>query len=1012
MSQRSERLGERLRDIGADLNRVEDFYHVPVLAVLLAFMLWNRVQNWERFTAGGQVLFNGNDAWYHLRQVSYTVRNWPFTMPFDPWTGFPVGHTSGQFGTLYDQLVATAALVIGLGSPSDHTVALTLLFAPAVLGALTALPVYIIGKRLGGRPGGLFAVFVLALTPGAFLRRSLVGFSDHHVAEVFFLSVAVAAIMIAVAAGERDRPLYELVVEREWDALRAPTFWGAVAGLAIALYIWTWPPGVLLLAVLGAFLAVKLATDYLRGLSPDHVAYVGIVATVVTTVLTLLTIDAFDIQTTTISLLQPGLALAVGLGAAFMAWFARVWDARSLPRPYYPVAVAAVGLLLAGVFAVAVPDVFDYVVRQALRVVGYDATAKSRTVGEAQPVPLDQAASFFYRSYGLAFFLAVAAVLYSIWSLATEESNGELLFVVVLGVFMTAAALTQQRFDYYLAVPVAALSGWFLARIVALIELDAVDDIRDVEGYQVLAIAAVLLLVLGPFISFSAGANTASVGGATLTPVAAGGQTGPGEVTQWDSTLEWMLNETPAEGQYHNPDGERMAYYGKYDKTRDFSYGEGTYGVMSWWDYGHFITVLGDRIPFANPFQQHAVRSAVYLLEPDERAANKMLVSESGEETRYVMVDWKLDYPLSGKFFAPTAFYNSSGFETNASETVDAQPDLYRYVYDRQTGRPAFVLNQQRHYESMRTRLYKFHGSRIDPSANRVVPVVDYETVTGQNNREVAVTPSNRSQTVRQFSSMQQARQFVEQDGSAQIGGFGRYAPEPVPALQHYRLVQASQESAFQSRRFNQIMIRNMQGMALCRGGQQCLQVASQVQPTPPTWVKTFERVPGTTVEGEGPANATVTASVEMRMPASNQTFTYTQQAQTDQQGNFEMTLPYSTTGYDQFGPENGHTNVSVRATGPYTISTPFTLENDTIVRHQATANVTEAQVVGAEEGPVQVTLEEQRSTPGGENGSENETNASSLAPRTPPTTDGGQGTTAQSLSGPADWRLQARPSA
>ena len=151
MSQRRERLAERLPALGPVLARVESWYHVPLLVVLLGFMLWIRVRNWERFLVDGEVYFSGNDAWYHLRQVEYTVQHWPWTMPFDPWTSFPTGTAVGQFGTLYDQLVATAALAVGLGDPSGQTTALALLFAPAVFGTLTAIPAYFLGKRFGGR---------------------------------------------------------------------------------------------------------------------------------------------------------------------------------------------------------------------------------------------------------------------------------------------------------------------------------------------------------------------------------------------------------------------------------------------------------------------------------------------------------------------------------------------------------------------------------------------------------------------------------------------------------------------------------------------------------------------------------------------------------------------------------------------------------------------------------------------------------------------------------------------
>ena len=175
MSQQSEQVesdaGEGFTSASV-VERFEEIYHLPALAVLMGFMLWVRLQARSRFlpenTGAEQVLFRGNDAYYHLRQVKYTVHNWPFTKPFDPWTRFPYGTSVGQFGTLFDQAIATAALIVGLGDPSSREIAMTLLVAPAVIGTLIALPVYYIGKRLHSRPAGLFgALFSHPTSTGA-----------------------------------------------------------------------------------------------------------------------------------------------------------------------------------------------------------------------------------------------------------------------------------------------------------------------------------------------------------------------------------------------------------------------------------------------------------------------------------------------------------------------------------------------------------------------------------------------------------------------------------------------------------------------------------------------------------------------------------------------------------------------------------------------------------------------------------------------------------------------------
>jgi dolichyl-diphosphooligosaccharide--protein glycosyltransferase len=107
-----------------------------------------------------------------------------------------------------------------------------------------------------------------------------------------------------------------------------------------------------------------------------------------------------------------------------------------------------------------------------------------------------------------------------------------------------------------------------------------------------------------------------------------------------------------------------------------------------------------------------------------------------------------------------------------------------------------------------------------------------------------------------------------------------------------------------------------------------------------------------------------VKAEVEMaiQFPKQPGTFNYTQYAETGPDGEFEMTLPYSTTGYENWGPENGYTNVSVRATGPYTFTAGTSVNQSTldITQWRAEADVSEAKVIGEDTEGVSVSLEKE----------------------------------------------------
>ena len=898
-------------ELESALEWAERWYHVPVLLVLLGFMLWNRVRSWQNFIVDGEVLFSGNDAWYHYRSTQYVVNNWPSTMPFDPWTAFPYGTSNGQFGTLFDQLIATAALIIGLGSPSDQTVAMTLLFAPAVFGTLVAIPTYLIGRRLGGRIGGVTAVTVLAFSTGSLLQRSLVGFSDHHVAEALFQVLGVLGVMVAVSVAARDKPIYEQFLERDVAALRDTIAWSVLAGVAISLYLWTWPPGVLLLGILGVFFLLRLSLEYIKDSSPEHTAIAGAITMTTVAVLSASRITVLEVTATSQSLLQPGLALAVGFGCVFMAWLARFMEQREYGRYVYPAAVFGILAFGAVLLAVLAPNLWDFLTRNVMRVVGFTISETAGTVGEVTPL---QDAGILFDRHGFAVIVAgIGGLILLGKQFLSDDAPAEELLVVVWALFILSATFTQRRFAYYLVAPIAVLSGMLVGRFIVWFDFSADDG---VEYYQVLTVLTVLLVIVVPLFAFGA------------TPVEAG-STGPGPAIQnWDESMQWMEDNTPAEGAYGSGGEATLDYYGTYQKQNDFDYQAGQYGVLSWWDYGHWITTRAERVPNANPFQQGTDTAAPFLIAQNETRANDILDStdEDDAKTRYVAVDWKMaetNGNLGGKFFAPPAFVDGV-----------QRGDYYSRLYLQSQGSVQQVTFQrQAYYETMVTRLYRFHGSAAAPQPI----VIDWENKQTRQGAQYRGAPTNeqepegqqQGQVIRQFESMGQARQYVEEDATSQLGGYGDAPSERVPAMEHYRLVGSSETEAFP----NSPQYRNS------------------------AWTKIFERVPGATVEGTGPANTTVRAAVEMRNPATNKTFVYRQRTQTDQNGNFEMTVPYSTTGYDDWGTDEGYTNVSVRAETQYQFTAVGTNDGNR-TGFTGTTEVTEGQVIGEDDAAATVELE------------------------------------------------------
>jgi dolichyl-diphosphooligosaccharide--protein glycosyltransferase len=933
------------------------YYHYPVLFLLVVFTFWNRIRNFGSYIIDGKVYLSGNDPYYHLRSTTYVVRNFPETMPFDPFTYFPFGTSSSQFGTLFDQLIALLALLVGLGDPSDETIREVFLVAPSLFAVAACIPAYVIGRRLGGRMGGLITVSFVAFASDRFLLWSVAGRVDHHSAELLFMSLAVLGVMVALRVAEQEKPVYELIVARDVGALRGTVGWSMLAGVALAAYIWVWPPGVFLYGILGLFFIIHMSVEHVRGRSPEHAAFVGVISLATAGILQLGTVQSLEVSATARSLLQPGLALAVAVGVVFLAWLSRVVERTDLSRVAYPGAVAGSITVSAALMALLLPDLFSYFLDQLDRVFGIfgGPGGSAVTVGEITPMEFSELVD----SYKLGIFTAFAGgLVLLVKQLIDREPRGEHLLVVVWFLAVLAMAFTQVRFAYYLTIPIGALNAALVGVIVSLIKPS--EQEFSIESYQILTIAVIVLVIIVPMLVISP------------TPIERSDDLSqPGNAAIWDDSLQWMEENTPAPGQYANPGGEAMDPYGAYTNTDDFEYSEGAYGVLSWWDYGHWITVEGTRIPNANPFQQGAGDAASFLLSQDKAEAMSVLsdIDESeNARTQYVMIDWLMveaESGIGGKFFAPPAFVDEVDRSDFYSRIVDT--DLSQQIG--LVSATATMRHKQAYYDSMAVRLYHYHGSAKDPE-----PIVlnwqggEQELTNG----ETFTAAPAQGPVIETFENMTAAREAANQSGTAQVGGIGTNPAEPVEALEQFRLVQTNEipATAGNLRTIAQRTLQNTDLRQLLEESDRYQDVFNFLYDNTPSWTKTFERVSGGTITGTGPSNTTLRVQTELE-PENGAPFSYFQRVETDENGQFEATVPYSTTGYEQWGVDEGYTNVSVRATGPYTVVSENTFVSDDgdLVRYSDQVNVTEGQVIGENETASTVELEQEVVLEDGENG-------------------------------------------
>jgi len=929
--------------------RYQKYIPYSVLAVVFAYMVWVRTfapgsrgtSPYESAVTENGVIFSANDPWYHARTVEYLVENYPAVFPFDPWTYFPYGSVSSTgFGGLFDQIAATVAIIIGLGDTSARQIELVVAFAPVFFGAATAVPVYFLAKKLTDRWVALLAPFSLALFGGQFLNRTTFAAAQHQAAEAFFLAVTVLGFIVAIERTYAEKPTFAHFRDSDWSGLRKPIGGAVLAGLAFGGYVLTWPPAIYLGATLGIFVVVQMVRDHLNGRSTEYLAIPMAVIFLLSSVIVFTYVSLLGLQfrfaNTSFSALQPIALAVVGVGALLLHAIADYLRGGNYDAKAFPAVVAVLSVVgFVFLWLTGLISLFESFIKRMFSF-GALTGEGTLTVAEIQPASLQNAV----QDFGLLIIVAAIGVAFLVFEIVRKDSPVELA-VLFWSVNMFTAYFTQARFGYYLAVATAFLVAYAVYRIVRLTDLEDVDiesvsDMKNIKGYQIIALVLIVFLFLP--------VNVVAVGNnPNMQPAWSSVNAGGTDYWQQEA-LPWMEDNTPEISMEYNEDWE-------IPENEDFEYNvdesplEGDYGVMSWWDYGHWITQIGNRVPNANPFQEGNIVSSLYFTSESEERADLLLeaspsvdsgrdlqgmsngelreiienqeAQERNEDTRYVMID---DQMAAGKFGA-IATWTGQG--------------LGEYVERREFGEMGQLLALNPRYDN--TTLSRLYYDDADGmSGYRLVHETETYSLIGSQ-----TIPGNRPRINRVIARL-------PYDGS-----LGNVTVSQLNQLPDDRLLNAPGGSR----------IYDFRGIAS---------------------VKTFERVEGATITGQaenvtGPEN--VIAGAQMSTTNTDRSFLYTNEVETDADGSFEVTVPYPTE--DDVSVEEGGTNASVEANGPYNVfvgeevSTIEAFGQTQIIgsEEQGLVNVTETDVYMGNE--VEVELEETEApedaneTSTGENGGE-----------------------------------------
>ena len=647
-----------------------------IVALFFGVALYLRVAlPYDQVFVGDWIKFTGVDANFFMRIVDNLVHNFPHLNSFDPYMLYPGGGGTGSH-TFFVYFLAGITWLVGLGSPTQHTVDVVGVYFPAVLGALTVIPVYFIGKALFSRWAGVIAAGLIAIFPGEFLGRSLLGFTDYHVAEVLFTTITMLFLILAVKSATQSGMTFNHVKSWDWGIISKPFIYSLLAGIFLGIYFLTWMGALLFVFIIFVYLIIQFVIDHLKSRSTDYLCFVSAITFLVALLIFLpASPNTMSLASLIIAILVP---IALAVTSHFMA-------SRGIKPIIYPAAILGLGIASLTIFYGVNPSLFRIIIGS----LGIFTWPIGTTVHEMEPLLLPGghfSLAVAWGSFTTSLFLCFISLGILIY-LIIKRGETDKTLLIVWSLVMLAATLSMRRFAYYFVVNVALLAGylaWLIIEFSGFREKAAepAEALRETKPKKKdkqkkerrggsrpatswvgrgLAIIVVFFLFLFP--NIGGAINTASH------PLYA-----PSDA--WCESLSWMRDNTP------DPFGNPDFYYDLYEPPppgESYDYPQTAYGVTAWWDYGYWITRIGHRIPTSNPGRGHGGEASAFTA-PDETAA---YYDTSG------LGSWPADYVVLSKFMA-----SSTGYITEIRLMCFDSGNVKVAIYSDCNGEPGTLLNK------------------------------------------------------------------------------------------------------------------------------------------------------------------------------------------------------------------------------------------------------------------------------------------------------------------------------
>ena len=537
---------------------------------------------------------NEFDPYFDYRATKYIIDN-GFAAYLN-WHDYESWYPEGRFVPTTSQvalhlIAATLYKIFGFGSSLLDFV----IMFPVIIGSLTTIVIFALVRNLSGTTAGMFASLLFAFMP-AIIQRGNLGWFKSEPLGLFLALLSVYLFLSSIKSKNIKRTILT----------------AAGGGLILGLANSSWG-GIQYFSIpLGIFFFV------LPFLRKDSIFLYGIISF---TLITLITAGAFPRPGISFVIGLPGIALIAGMIFAIVGTIIRTKSSPAKANRNLIAALAIFVLLIASIFLVGAyqPSSFRYLVAVNPFLSSHNPLVES-VAEHSTPTVID-----YFTDYSILLIFAG----FGVW-VSFSKRTDMTVFALIIGLTGLYVSATFARLMVYSSIAIVILASIGLYELTRSILQNRIENENKIKAREfrknikegkilpdvkplvkIAFVAMVVFLISIPLIDYNGliyPKNFNWISSADIPPSIVNGATGfRMQVEDWVHAVDWIANNTPKDSV-----------------------------IASWWDYGYWITTLGNKTTLADNATINQTRIETIA---------KMLMSEQETATQ-IAQDLKADYIL------------------------------------------------------------------------------------------------------------------------------------------------------------------------------------------------------------------------------------------------------------------------------------------------------------------------------------------------------------------------------